>query len=121
MPEKGEEIRFVRGVYVGCVGWINKSRKNKKSSYRHVIVALEGEEKATRVKKSSLRKKFKAPRTYEEACLQQHSDIELAMIQLAEMFSQCHFQDNNNVLQLLNDELVVACDIQSRLGSKGHY
>jgi hypothetical protein len=35
---------FVTMKPVCCIRWINKSRKNKKSSYHHVIVALEGEE-----------------------------------------------------------------------------
>ena len=62
MAEKGEAIRFVQGTYAGYVGWYNKARTQKKRSpYRYVIVDYDGELKATRVKKSSIRKPFKVP------------------------------------------------------------
>jgi hypothetical protein len=78
MPaQKGDPIRFVKGKYLGNVGWINTGKKKTKSgTYCYVIVRLENEEKETRVKRSSYRERQVPPKTYEEAILQQHPDIE---------------------------------------------
>ena len=124
MPaEKGDPIRFIRGVYAGCKGWINKSKNNKKkSNFRHVIVELDdGVEKATRVKFNSYRKPFSEAHYYEEAAVQQHSDLEFAMIRLAEMFVECGIHDNMHTLRLFDAELRVARANQTRMGGKARY
>jgi hypothetical protein len=126
---KGEEIRFVKGKYAGLSGWIDRSKKKKKNScFRSVIVGLDNEdddfeeEKATRVKISSFRKQVSGdPRTFEEAAVMQHKDIEKAMIDLATMFAQCAVQDTNEVLRLFNTELALALEFQKKLGSKARY
>ena len=124
MSEKGKEIRFIKGKYQGCVGWLNSAvKKKKKAVYRHVIIKGEKEEdKLTKVKESSYRKPFAAPQSYEEACLQQHSDIELAMVQLAEMFAECKVHTNNvNIASLFEAELKRAVDYQVKLGNRARY
>ncbi|KAL3903644.1 MAG: hypothetical protein SGARI_005282, partial [Bacillariaceae sp.] len=87
--EKGRSIRFVKGKYAGYEGWEDKSKRKKKGSrYRPVIIKLEEKEKKTSVLKTSFRSLFHIPSTLEEAALQQHPDLELAMINLAGMFAQ---------------------------------
>jgi hypothetical protein len=120
---KGDAIRFVKGKYAGLEGWIDKGKKKqKKSFFQNVIVRLEDEEKATYVKISSYRRQFSgAARTYEEAAMMQHSDIERAMIDLAEMFAQCAVRNNTEALRLFNDELNSAREFQQKLGNKARY
>lgn len=131
MPlNKGSEIRFVKGTYAGMHGWIDKDKKKKKgSAYRNVIVdykAKDGDDEdgiyQTRVKESSYRKLWTQPKTFEEAALQQHPDIEKAMITLAEMFAQCGSDlSNDGVLQLFHEELTRAKAHIKGLGSKARY
>jgi hypothetical protein len=132
--EKGKAIRFVKGKYEGLNGWIDKSKRSKKKGYQHVIVELdadpddenlmgEPELKATYVKITSLRKQFSSePRTFEEAALRQHKDIEKAMIDLADMFAKLGGNVNNNeVMRLFTAELNTAQELQHKLGSKARY
>jgi hypothetical protein len=128
MADKGTAIRFVKGKYAGLEGWIDKRKKKKKKSfYRNVVVQLEdedgdAEEKETYVKISSYRKQFSgSARTFEEAAVMQHSDIERAMIDLAEMFAQCAVRDNQEALRLFNDELNLAREFQQKLGNKARF
>jgi hypothetical protein len=71
---------------------------------------------------SSYRPRFDAnPRTYEEAALMQHSDIEKAMIDLAEKLAQLGLVDNTESIRLFSNELNFARDYQAKLGSKARY
>lgn len=124
MPQKGEEIRFVKGKYMGEKGWINteKTCKTKvgKKEQVYVIVDLERGEKSTRVNKSSIRDKFSAPMSHEEAAMQQHKELELAMIQLAELWAECGITNVDNALALLSVEIGRAVDEHNKL-SKAPY
>ena len=31
-PLKGDEIRFIRGTYIGCTGWLDTANKSKRKS-----------------------------------------------------------------------------------------
>jgi hypothetical protein len=126
VPTKGHHIRFVKGTYAGRNGWIDSSRKKGKSNYRHVIVAADPEdqdsqEKCTRVKITSFCDPHPIPSSFEEAALQQHPDIEVAMIKLAEMFTQCSISDYNGVMRLFANELDKAKKIQRKQGNKARY
>ena len=118
---KGEEIRFVKGTYAGNQGWLNTSKKSKSGRYDYVIVNLDDKEKPTRVLKSSIRKPFQEPETYEEAAVQQHPEMELAMIRLAEMFAECGVQQAGETVKLFVKELERAHHHQLQLGSKARY
>ena len=121
--DKGKEIRFVKGNYKGKGGWIDKSKKKTKAS-RNVIVDMgtgpddadsddesqnnSNQQKycvATRVMRDSIRSKFDAPKSYEEAALQQHFDIEEAMINLAEKFAECKASNIDAISSLFSKEL----------------
>ena len=117
---RGDQIRFVKGAYAGKLGWIDKSREKKynKSQFWPVIVSLDdGEEKHTRVIKSSVRTRVdKEPATYKEAIMQQHPDIEKKMIELAAMFAQCDVQDLKEAARIFREELKQAQEYQMALG-----
>lgn len=97
----------------------------KKSLRVYVIVLLDedtNDKKATQVKMSSFRDlTTAAPRSFEEAAIIQHSDMEKAMMDLAEMFAQCGIRDNREALRLFNDELSLARNYQASLGGKARY
>lgn len=126
--DKGKTIRFVKGVYAGCTGWLNKSRKKKKGSpFRSVIVHVEDDEddlgfdKYTRVKDNSYRPSHKAPASFEEAALQQHPDLELTMIRFAEMLAECGITDPGQIGHLFAIEFARAVKYQHSLKSKARY
>ena len=122
MSDKGDEIRFVKGTYQGRNGWLNKNRRSKKSRYSYVIVDLEEEgEKPTRVLTTSIRKPHKVPTSFEEAALQQHPDIELAMIRLCEMWAECGLNDGNNATRLFVEELHNAHESLKTQGNKARH
>ncbi|CAB9522900.1 unknown protein [Seminavis robusta] len=123
MPEKGDAIRFVKGTYAGYNGWMNKSKRTKpKSPYRYVVVDLkDSHEKATRVKLTSIKPRFEAPRCFEEAALQQYEDMEQAMVRLAELFAQCGIGGPLGAMQLFEEELNRAVKVQRELGSKARF
>ena len=120
---RGEEIRFVRGKYVGCTGWHDISRKkSEKSKFFPVIVTMEDDtEKQTRVRGSSIRVPHKAPLTHKEAAMQQYPDIELAMINLADMFIQCNIESPEETLRMFNNELLASRNRQDALKGKARY
>ena len=118
----------MKGKYAGLEGWIDMSHKKKpKSCYVYVIVCLDEEgnegrrEKATRVKANSIRTPFKAAKTFEQAALMQHEDMEKTMIDLAYMFAQIGVTDNRETLRLFDMELSRAREFQHKLGSKARY
>ena len=120
--EKGEEICFVKGTYAGLAGWKNKAKKRAKgSSMIPVIVQLENELKATKVKLSSFRKPFTEPTCKEEAALQQNPDLELAMINLATMWAQMGVTDISNIAKLVATEINEAQKHQRNLKGKARY
>jgi hypothetical protein len=122
MTNKGDQIRFVKGKYAGFQGWKDSSRKKKKGSrYRPVIIQLEGSEHMTSVHRASYRSPFQAPRSFEEAALQQHSDLELAMIRVADMFAELGVTDNRIAVNIFDKELKRAREDQLKLGSKARY
>lgn len=106
---------------------MDKSKKKKKNSFfRGVIVLFEDEdgqeEKETKVKRSSYRKAFSGePRTFEEAAVMQHQDLERAMIDLATMFASLGLRQNTEALRLFNDELNLARSFQQKQGSKARF
>ena len=114
--QKGKAIRFVKGTCVGCVGWIDKAfKKKKRSPHVDVIVDMDGSLVQKYVKKTSIRDAFARPKSYEEAALQQHNDIETAMIKLAEKFAECGIEDQQEAANLFMMELKHACKLQAKL------
>jgi len=127
--EKGDPIRFVKGTYAGLVGWKNKGKSRKKGSYMiPVIVLLESDKstkkerlKATKVKFSSYRKRFTEAANKEEAALQQHQDLEAAMINCAGKWAEIGTVDPNSIVKLFLTELGLAQKYQRQLNNKARY
>jgi 4-diphosphocytidyl-2C-methyl-D-erythritol kinase len=93
MSTLGEEIHFVAGKHKGKKGWIDTSKTHTPKMY-YVVVSNEdkGTKTATRVMKESVvdAKSVIIPSTVlEEACLQQHPDINRMMDNLAEKLAMC--------------------------------
>lgn len=129
MTDKGEEIRIIKGAYVGNKAWLDRSRAiSRESKFMPVIVLLKAEaedeedtEIQTRVKKNGVRKLFGVPTCLEAAALVQHPDIEKTMAKLAEMWSEIREANTRNVLLLFEAELTKAIVTKREEGSKGRY
>ena len=126
--DKGEPIRFVKGTYAGLTGWKNKGKSRRKGSQLiPVIVLLEQDGKrlehlkATKVKRSSYRKRFTEPANKEDAALQQHLDLEAAMINCAAKWAEIATVDNTSIVNLFLAELVEAQKYQMQLKGKARY
>ena len=107
-PVKGDEIRFIRGTYKGCTGWVDTANKLKrKSKMVWVVVDDEDEEVHSRVWRTSIRESFQAPATWAEAVVQQHPDIESAVIEVARLFASCSIlqEDEDSVFTLIDKEI----------------
>jgi len=117
--EKGDAIRFVKGTYRGHVGWTNKAKRATSRGMIAVIVLLDKKTKkvkATKVKRTSIRKPLTEPTSKEQAAVQQHSDLELAMIKHAELWAEMGTIDTAKVVKLFEDELFAAQKRQRRAG-----
>jgi hypothetical protein len=102
-PTKGREIRFVRGTYKGCTGWLDSANKTKKDWVWVVVDDKDYEEEVhARVWKSSVRESHKAPTTWAEAAVQQHPEIEFAIIEVSCMFATCTNLDDTTFLSVGN-------------------
>jgi hypothetical protein len=120
MSEKGEGIRLVGGTYKDKTGWLNAAKKHTPLCY-YVIVALDNEEKATRVRKTSVKlgSAEAEPTSYEEACLQQHPDIDAAFDKLVQDLVKCGIHgDSQEILRIITKKLTEARVAQSMKGNK---
>jgi hypothetical protein len=94
-PVQGREIRFVRGTYKGCTGWVDSANKMKRGWVWVVVDDKDYKEEVhARVWKSSVHESHKAPMTWAEAAIQQHPEIEFSVIEVSPMFATCTHLDN---------------------------
>jgi hypothetical protein len=71
-PVQRREIRFVRGTYKGCTGWVDTANKTKRGWVWVVVDGKDYEEEVhARVWKISVRESHKAPMPSAEAAIQQ--------------------------------------------------
>jgi hypothetical protein len=123
MSEKGDEIRFVGGIYSGKTGWFNAA-KNHTPCMFYVIVALDGgEEKATKVNKKSARllsTTEEEPSSFAEACLRQNPDIDASIDKLAQLLAQCGITvaSEAEMGRILSERVAQACIAQNMKGNK---
>jgi hypothetical protein len=122
MSQRGAEIRFVNGKYLGKMGWFDAARTHTSLCYYVIVHKYKGNgDKATRVGKASVRllSEETNPVSLEEAVLQQHPDIEATMNKLVALFAQCGIQgESTEVPRILSQKLVVASVAQAMKGSK---
>jgi hypothetical protein len=111
-PVQGREIRFVRGTYKGCTGWVDEANKTKRGLVWVVVDDKDYEEDVhARVWKSSIREIQKAPTTWAEAAVQEHREIEFAIIEVSRMFATCTGLDDTtwaSVVDLFGKEIKLA-------------
>ena len=87
-----------------------------------MIVQLEdSSEKVTCVKKSSFRPNHEAADGAEKAAMQQHPDMEHAMIRFAEMWVECDIPTNDKAVECIHFKIARARAGQTELGSKAHF
>jgi hypothetical protein len=107
-PIKGGKIRFIRGSYKGCTGWLDTENKSKRKSKMIWVVVNDAdynEEVHTKVWQTSIRESFKVPATWAEAAVQQHPEIEGAVIEVARLFALCLIADEKSVIQLIGNKI----------------
>jgi hypothetical protein len=107
-PIKGEEIRFIRGTYKGLTGWSDTANKSKKKSKMIWVVVKDedyDEEIHTKVWRTSIREMQKVPTTWAQAAVQQHQEIEDAVIEVARLFASCSIADETSVIELIGKEI----------------
>ena len=125
---KGDPIKFVSGIYKGRKGWVNKT-KGKTTKEIYVIVAEDEKmgllTKATRVRQSSVEPiNNEEPRSYEEAVLQQHPDVDEAMSKLALLMVQCRITpeySTDEIHCLMKEKLEKAWIDYGKLGHKAKF
>ena len=98
MNTHGHRIRFIRGTYKDQKGWLNATKEPTKQKY-YVIVEPDPPahiyEKGTCVLKTSVKilSAETLPRTWEEALLYQHPDIDRLMDKLAANLAMCRIPE----------------------------
>jgi hypothetical protein len=125
---KGSPIKIIGGTHVGLSGWLNKT-KGATNEYVHVIVKNSKKgEIATKVKHENyvLETELIAPSNYEEAMLQQHSDIDALLNKLVRSIAECEpvletEQSYKNFLFIVKKRLEKAKARQDAKGAKARW
>jgi hypothetical protein len=121
---KGAELRFTKGSYMGKTGWINEDGKLL-DCYVHVIIHMgDGlEERLTKVRKTSMKRiaDDRPAATREEAILQQHPDIEAIMEKLAAELAKCGLDRTKETARIVSVKLQEAIVAHRTKGSKATY
>jgi hypothetical protein len=122
MSQRGVEIRFVNGTYLGHIRWLDDARTHTTFCFYVIVQNFKGNgDKPTRVGRASVRllSEEKDPVSLEEAVLQQHPDIEATMNKLVALFVQCGIQgDSTEVPRIVSQKLLAAGVAQAMKGSK---
>jgi hypothetical protein len=122
---KGEELRFIKGKYDGLKGWVSADLGYTEKEV-YVIVektASRTFEILTRVPQKSIERAVlynKEPKSYGEAMLQQHKDIETMMNKIVEKMVECHIDSEScqEIQSILKGKIRKAQIKQQALGSK---
>jgi hypothetical protein len=106
MSNRGEEIRFVRGKYIGYTGWKNLDGDETAVSIAVIVHGYKDKRngstsnKTTTVRKESVSSKVQpAPKSRAEAIMQQHPEIEQAMEKLARQLAKCELRPRSTAIQ----------------------
>jgi hypothetical protein len=127
MSNRGEEIRFVRGKYIGYTGWINLDGDESDVSIAVIVSGYKDKKKGgsrfdkkKTVRKESVRSKLEpAPRSRAEAILQQHPEIEQTMEKLARQLAKCELSPSSaSILQIFAMKLQDATARQIAMGNR---
>ncbi len=111
VQQRGREIRFVKGKYIGYNGWINDHGDHTAQSYTVIVSGYKRDngatqDKITKVRKESVRDRtLPPPNSKSEAIMQQHPEIEAAVIEMARLFASCSITDEKSVMALIGKEI----------------
>ena len=99
MSQKGPAIKLIAGKYSGCTGWINSALQHSDCYIPVIVIKKRGEvayKKLTKVKHENyvLLAAVK-PTSYEEAMLDQHSDIDALLTKLVRKMAECEDVNSN--------------------------
>ena len=124
---EGSQIKIIGGSNKGCNGWIDKSRETT-DCYTPVILKYRGKEKTTKVKHENyvLVTEIKDAVNYEEAMIQQHSDIEDLLNQLVRKMAECEMiradgESATNLCTIFRVHLAKAIIRQNSKGNKARW
>ena len=123
MVEKGQRIRFKAGNYKGCNGWLAKNKKvQTRGGEKMMCVIVDlggGQELDTRVLTTSIGKPRTTPKSFAEAVVQQHPDIEEMMDKLCREIAKCGLSPTDPALEtILSKKLTEAALLQNSAGHK---
>ena len=120
-PVKGAQIYIQSGSYKGRFGWKNTAKRDT-AKMAYVIVDMgNGEELATRIKKSSLGSLPDPPSSYTEAAFQQIPDIQYHLKKTAWHLAKSQADDVSEMSRLLAMLFVEAQLELHDLGNKASY
>ena len=120
-PVKGPEIRIFAGEYKALQAWLN-SAKTQAPVMRYVIVKLlDGTEKTTRIRKSSIAPLPPPPRNFEKATLQQMPEIEEHLRKAAQLLAMCGVQEWTHITNLFGEMCIQEEAKLIRMGPKATY
>jgi hypothetical protein len=126
MSNRGEEVRFVRGKYIGYTGWINRDGDETAVSIAVIVNGYKDKKtgvttnKATTVRTESVRVKAQpAPNSRAEAIMQQHPEIEQTMEKLARQLAKCDLSPlSTSILQIFATKLQEESARQIAMGNR---
>ena len=119
---KGDEITFTGGKYLGMKGWLNASKDETKEQVYVIVELPSGSEKDTRVNKENIAVgQEKEPMSYEEACLQQHPQVEKDLKKLVKQLAMCGIGPHPQIAKIFMDALEKAVTAQQKKGGKAMY
>jgi hypothetical protein len=104
--EKGPKLRLVRGKYKGKTAWVNPLIKETERTVWVIIHMDDGSFLETFVRQTSIGLPLSAPKSYEEALLQQHSKILTMMEELAKQLAMCTIQAGNQPIHAIFDDMI---------------
>jgi hypothetical protein len=123
---RGEEIRFVGGKYIGYTGWRNLDGDKTAASVAVIVHGYKDKKngstsnKTTVVRKTSVSSKAQpAPQSRAEAIMQQHPEIEQTMEKLARQLAKCELSTRSaSILHIFATKLQDATARQIAMGNR---
>jgi hypothetical protein len=125
VQQRGREIRFIKGKYIGYNGWINDHGDHTAHSYAVIVSGYKSvnggtHDRITKVRKESVRDRILPPaNSKSEAIMQQHPEIEQTMEKLCRQLAKCDINPrSNSIKEVFGRKLLEAVAKQIALGNK---
>jgi hypothetical protein len=125
---RGEEIRFIAGVYSGYKGWLDNSRDETTASVPVIVHGFKRKDGSTVDKAATVRKSsvclaaIRPPMSYAEAIMQQHLKIDQMMDKLCRQLAKCELSTTDaSIHTLFATKLQAAVAKQVALGGDAEW